>query len=227
MKDKKLKVRLVNSEPGNETLIGNCNLPMSGDSGSGDSGSGDSGSGDSGSGGSSYATGSCSVRGSITKDDITWSGSGYISWAATVEQRGTSAPSDPDNPTEPQFIVNLHSVSCDVSLTGSTIVSTTYNETTTKSGNTVVVLQTYLPTAGSQEILGTDEVTISFSHTIANIPLIITTTIIRAEDYNQGIPPTITSTTYNISANITFRLNYDPITHTFSTSEATISEINT
>lgn len=227
MKNKEFKVRLVNAKHLGEHQLRDGEVPEPEGGDPGDSGSGDSGSGDSGSGGSSYATGSCSVRGSITKDDITWSGSGYISWAATVEQRGTSAPSDPDNPTEPQFIVNLHSVSCDVSLTGSTIVSTTYNETTTKSGNTVVVLQTYLPTAGSQEILGTDEVTISFSHTIANIPLIITTTIIRAEDYNQGIPPTITSTTYNISANITFRLNYDPITHTFSTSEATISEINT
>lgn len=86
MKDKKLKVRLVNGESGKGALIGNGNLPMSGDSGSGDSGSGDSGSGS----GGGTLQGSIIGNGTATASGIvpitlghTCNAGGGITWSAT------------------------------------------------------------------------------------------------------------------------------------------------
>lgn len=217
MKNKEFKVRLVNAKHLGEHQLrdGEVPEPESGDPG--DSGSGDSGSGDSGSGESTHATGSCSVRGSITRGDITWTANGYLFWSGSIESRNNEVPTDPDAPSNPgdsiEFIVTILSLSCNCNLIGNTVVQ--YNQstgvTTTKIGNSLVILQSYTP-----NVSGESHAEVSI--TLQDMPLSVA--IIETKENEQ-----ISSRTehYNIPISVSFTLSYNPITKQLESSDGSIS----
>ena len=189
MKDKKLKVRLVNGEPGKETLS-EQKIDEQGPLRSG-----------SGSGTPSQETNSYSLHGAVSIEEYSWSYDGMIYWTAQATQRDSSIPI---HEGESHYIVTFISGTLNICFTGGTKTSIdSHNHTVIEQGNSIVMVQP-LNYTGSNSGIGS----VTIESTYSNIPFAVNKTIIIAPGETQQ-----SSTTYNCKVTVKFKINYTEATH--------------